>query len=143
MTAQWSPFREPLRRTLLRTFAIALVLGAVLARSMGGLQHWPLASLMVLWFTFGGHWVEVFFLNWLRPRLPVARAFQIAARVVVWFIGGVALGIGAASTPMLFGYTIVERPAWWMFGVAFVVLELLVHLLPQLRGGPSFYNGRG
>jgi hypothetical protein len=28
-------------------------------------------------------------------------------------------------------------------GAAFIAIELVVHFILQLRGAPSFYNGRG
>ena len=144
MTSPWQSYREPLRVTVLRTGGIALILGAVLAPWMGGLSRWPLATLLVVWFSFGGHWVELWFLNWLRPRLPAARAAQVGARLGVWFGGGIGLGLGMALTAMAFaGYAPAEWPAWWIGGVGFIGLELGVHLWPQLRGRPSFYNGRG
>ena len=144
MTSAWQPYWEPLRVTVLRTGGIALAVGAVLARWMGGLSRWPLATVLVLWFSFGGHWVELWFLNWLRPRLPPARALQVAARVAVWFVGGVGLGLGMALTAMMLaGYTPARWPAWWLPGVGFIGLELVVHVWPQLRGRPNFYNGRG
>lgn len=144
MTSPWKPYREPLRRTLMRTGAIALVVGAVLARRWGGLAHWPLATLVVLWFSLGGHWVELWFLNWLRPRLSRARAVQIGARVGVWFVGGIGLGLGSALTAMLLaGLQPAPWSAWWYGGLAFIGVELVVHLVLQLRGHPSFFDGRG
>ncbi|MDB5292193.1 MAG: hypothetical protein JWL69_3434, partial [Phycisphaerales bacterium] len=69
---------------------------------------------------------------------------QIAARVGVWFAGGVALAIGMRLTAMaLAGFRPRHWPAWWVGGLAFVGIELVVHLVLQLRGRPSFYNGRG
>src|SRR4051812_25727588 len=148
MTPPWEPYRESVRTTLLRTGTIALIGGAVLALGWGGLSRWPAATLLVLWPALGGHWVEVWFLNWLRPRLPGPRAVQGGARVGVWFIGGAALMLGMRLTAAaLYG----PRPArwhgwwvgWWVGGLAFVGIELAAHLLLQLRGRPSFYNGRG
>ncbi len=128
----------------MRTGTIALVLGAVLARWWGGLDRWPLATLLVLWFTFGGHYVELWFLNWLRPRLSVARAVQVGARVGVWFVGGTGLALGMALTAMVLGDFPPSRwPAWWLGGIGFIGVELIVRLLPQLCRRPSFYNGRG
>jgi hypothetical protein len=140
---QWQPYREPLRTTLLRTVTIALVVGAVLARSWGGLARWPLATLLVLWPSFGGHWVELWFLNWLRPRLSTARAVQVAARVGVWFVGGTGLALGMALTAMtLAGFAPSRWPAWWLGGLGFIGVELVAQLALQLRGQPNFYNGR-
>ncbi len=144
MTSQWQPFREPLRVTLLRNGMIAIVVGALLARFWGGLVRWPLATLVVLWPSFGGHWVEVWFLNWLRPRLSIARGVQVAARVGVWFVGGIGLAIGMGLTAMAFaGFRTAHWPACWLGGLAFIGIELVAHLVLQLRGRPSFYNGRG
>lgn len=141
---QWQPYREPLHRTLLRTGTIALIVGAGLARWRGGLSYWPLATLIALWPSFGGHWVEVLFLNLLRPRITSARALQVGARLAVWFIGGVTLAFAMRFTAMLIdGFSPAHWPAWWIGGIAFICIELVVHLVMQLRGLPNFYNGRG
>lgn len=121
---------------------IAIVAGAVVARFWGGLARWPIATLLVLWPSFGGHWVEIWFLNWLRPRISNRRTSQIVARVLVWFVGGTALAVGMALTAMaLAGFR--RWPAWWIGGLGFIGIELAVHVVLQLRGRPSFYNGRG
>jgi len=136
--------REPIRRVLARSVAIALVFGFVLAQRQGGLGRWPLASLLVLWVSLGGHWVEVFFLDWLRPRISAERGMQVRVRVGVWFLGGVGLGMGMGLTTMLLaGIGPAGWPAWWWAGLAFVGLELFVHLVLRLLGRPSFYDGRG
>ena len=129
---------------MLRTGMIAIVAGAVLARLWGGLARWPMATLLVLWPSFGGHWVEVWFLNWLRPRLSIARGFQVAARFGVWFLGGAGLAIGMGLTAMaLDGLRPALWSVWWLGGIGFIGIELVIHLVLQLRGRPSFYNGRG
>ena len=144
MTSQWQPYREPLRVTILRTGTIAIVVGAVLARVWGGLARWPMATLLVLWPSLGGHWVEVWFLNWLRPHLANGRGWQAAARVGVWFAGGAAVAMGMRLTVIAFaGFRPTHWPAWWLGGLAFTGIELVAHLVLQLRGRPSFYNGCG
>lgn len=144
MTSPWKPYREPLRRTLIRTGTIALVVGLLLTPRWGGLGRWPLTTLLVLWFSFGGHWVDLWFLNWLRPRLSRARNVQVGARVAVWFVGGTGLGLGVALTAMLLaGRQPAQWSAWWLGGLAFIGVELVAHLVLQLRGQPSFFNGRG
>ena len=60
MTADFQPYREPLRTTLLRTGGIAVIIGAALAaRRGGGWPAWPIATLIALWPTLGGHVVEL------------------------------------------------------------------------------------
>jgi hypothetical protein len=78
----WQPYREPLRTTLVRTVSIALLAGALVALWSGGLRRWPAMSLLMLWPAFGGHWVDLLFLNYLRPRPRVAW--------LTWAIAGVA-----------------------------------------------------
>jgi len=144
ITTEWQPFREPLRATLTRTIGIALVGGAVLSRRWGGLAWWPLASVVVLWPSLGGHMLEIWFLNWLRPRLPRARGVQIAARVTTWFVGGALLWLAMQLTVAITtGAPLAPRVAWWMGGVAFIGIELVAQLTLLLRGRPSFYDGLG
>lgn len=98
----------------------------------------------MLWVSFGGHWVELWFLNWLRPRLSRSRVVQVAARVGTWFVGGVGLGLGIALTMRLSRLTrAVELPPWWVAGVAFIAVELIAHVALAARGRPDFYNGNG
>jgi hypothetical protein len=138
-------YREPLRTTLLRTITIAVVAGPIAARAGGhGVSAWPFAILLALWPSFGGHWVELWFINWLMPRLPEGRGVLVAARLAVWFVGGVVLMLGVCVTAMLLvGFPPGRWPALWIGGLAFIAIELVPHLFLQLRGRPSFYNGRG
>ena len=145
MSSQWQPYRESPGVTLARTVAIAVVLGGLLAGwSGGGLARWPLATVLALWPSLGGHFVELWYVNWLRPRLSRSRLVQMGARVVVWFVGGSALMAGMGVTATALG---ARWPrwghVWWAGGVGFIALELLVHLVLHLRGRPSFYDGRG
>jgi len=136
-----TPFHEPMWRTALRTFAIAFIVGVSSAWRSGQLHLWPSLTLVALWFTLGGHWVEVFYLNALRPRLPASRMIQIVARLAIWFVGGILLGLGASFTAARLAGLHAGWPVWW-FGVGFVLLELFVHLPTYLLRRPSFYNGR-
>jgi hypothetical protein len=44
----------------------------------------------------------------------------------------------------LAGFRLAHWPAWWWLGgIAFIGIELVAHLVLQLRGRPSFYNGLG
>jgi len=140
----WPTDREPLYVTLTRTGILGLLAGMIVSRLLhqpGSWLHW---TAIALWITFGGHWVEIFFLNWLRPRLPIARPVQASARIATWFVGGIGLALGASETARLLGAMTQSRwPVWWVWGCGFVGVELFVHLFPSLRGRPSFYDGQG
>ena len=144
MTSSWIPIREPLGVTLRRTFAIALIVGGVIAWRFGSLRAWPVLSGQVLWFSFGGHWVDLMFLNGLRPRLSSSRAVQVAVRLAIWFVGGVVLGQGVVFTMRLSAFTAgIQPPPWWVAGVGFIAVELVAHGALAMRQTPNFYNGAG
>ena len=147
MIAASQPNREPLRTTLVRTILIAIVAGTLLtawsARSARPIR-WSVGVVLMLWLSFGGHWLELWYLNWLRPRLSAALAVQRVARLGTWFLGGCALGVGMVLTARtLGGIRLTQWPAWWLAGIVFIGLELVVHTVLQLRGRPSFFDGRG
>lgn len=137
-------FREPLRRTLTRTLTIALVAGAVVSLRNGGLRGWPIATILMLWPSFGGHWLELWYLNWLRPRLSPMRAIQVTARLATWFAGGIVLATGLALTAVaLTGPRPIPWHLWWAAGLAMIAIELVVHALVGLQRRPNFFDGRG
>ena len=143
-TTRWEPYREPPRATLTRTIGLALVGGAILSRRWGGLAWWPLATVVMLWPTLGGHFLELWYLNWFRPRSPRDRATQIVARVTTWFLGGMVLWFAMQLTvAVTTGSWLAPRAPWWIGGVAFIGVELVAHLVFLLRRRPSFYDGRG
>jgi len=137
----WQSYHEPLHVTLVRTGLVGLVLGLIVARLQSQRASWPQWTAFALWFSFGGHWVELFFLNWLRPRLAAARWAHITGRLLTWLVGGTVLMLGARISALALSAQAMRLPPWWLGGPVFVGLELLVHALPQLRRQPNFYNG--
>jgi hypothetical protein len=141
---EWQPYREPLRVTLTRTLGIAVLAATIAAPWLGGFRRWPVLVVVMMWPSFGGHWVDLFFLNWLRPRLPAARSIQLIARVAVWFAAGIVLAFGARLTAnLLFTRPQAAWLSWATAGAAFVAIELVAHGALHLRGRASFYNGLG
>lgn len=136
------PFSEPWRTTALRTGSIALGVGLGVGLYQRHLAVVPLVTLLALWFTLGGHYVELLFRNRLGPLLP-SPGSRALARLGYWFLGGSVLYVLALATRAIFtGQRAVSWP-WWTGGVLFVAGELLIHLLMRVRQQPSFYDGRG
>ena len=135
-------FAEPWRATALRTGGIALAIGSGVGLYERQIAVIPLATLLALWFTFGGHLVEVVYRNRLGPGIgpPGLRAL---ARLIYWAVAGSALYAGALGTRSILTARGPVPWPWWTGGVAFVAVELLIHLLMRARGQPCFYDGRG
>ena len=139
----WMPFEEPLQTTVLRTGTIALVLGTVIVVASAHRISWPVAVLVALWPAFVGHWIELWFLNWLRPRIAPERHVQVLARLAVWSVGGIALALMMRVTARALAGADMAWRTVWLGGVAFIAIELVVHAALAGRGQRSFYDGRG
>jgi uncharacterized membrane protein len=127
---------EPLRRTLARNLTLALVVGAVLAVQRHRLGLFLPVSVLALWFTLGGHYLEVAFLKGVGARVPTLR-------IVMWFVGGVVLYGLMAVTARALPLRALPLRVWWVAGFVFIGVELVAHALLALRERPNFYNGNG
>ena len=137
------PFHEPWRTTLRRTGGIALAIGVGVGLSTGRAVTIPVVTLFALWFSLGGHFVDLVIRNKLRNRITGAPAVQRVARLALWFIGGSLLYACALATRAITAGRHFHSWPWWIGGVGFVLLEMGVHFLMRMRGIPSFYDGRG
>jgi hypothetical protein len=144
MAVNLKPYREPLSSVVLRTFTIAIAIGGVTALLSGRWLRWPMVTALALWPSFGGHWVEVLFLNGLRPRISPLRGIQAVARLLFWFIAGMGFVVAMRATALLMtGATHAIPLPLELGGLAFVALELVVHLVLAAQRQPNFYNGLG
>ena len=77
-----------------------------------------------------------------RPRLSMAGGVQGAARLAVWFVGGIGLAIGMRLTAMALGsFRMARWPAWWIAGLGFIGIELVADLPYSCAGGPASITG--
>jgi hypothetical protein len=133
---------EPIARTLARNISIAIVAG-VLISAVG---HAPFLALpgmlLALWPSLGGHFVEIGFLDGVRPRLPRARLVQASVRLIWWLACGALLGGAMLASAHALAIA-APRWQWWWMAPIFVGIELAVHAALALRGRPSFYRGDG
>jgi hypothetical protein len=143
-TRSGSPrFEEPFRRTLARNLTIAAVVGAVFAIQRRDLELLLPVTILAMWFSLGGHYVELAFLNGVRPRIPQRRITQALARLLVWSCGGAVLYACVAATARALPVAAPPLKLWWFGSVLFIGVELAVHAVLAIRGLGSFYDGRG
>ena len=143
ITEGWQHFREPLWQTLIRNVLIAVVVGTIVSVRRGNLSSIGPFTLLAMWFTLGGHYVEVAFLNGIRSRLPKNRGLQLFGRLVFWFVGGCLLYLGMTMTARLFSIKLARYPDLWIGGFLLIGIELVAHLAALLRRKPNFYLGTG
>jgi len=136
-------FAEPLRRTLVRNVTLAAVVGAALALQRHDVKLLLPFATLALWFSLGGHYIEVAFLNGLRGRLPQGRLPQTVGRLLVWFGGGVVLYALMAATARALPIRPPPLRLWWYGGLLFIGIELAAHAVLAARHLPNFYNGSG
>jgi hypothetical protein len=140
---RWPRKRESISRTLARNLTIALVAGVTISLVRRQLFLAPPETLLALWPSLGGHYVEIAFLDGVRQHLPRTRLVQAAARMLWWLAGGTLLGAALVAT----GHALTLAPPPWRWcligGPIFVALELTVHAALALRRRPSFYRGDG
>jgi hypothetical protein len=138
------PFHEPFGNTLVRNNMIALIVAAIIAVSLPRIFSLPTALLVAYWPTFGGHFIEILYLNYLRPLLPGDRSVRTAARLLAWYIGGAALALGARFTAELLTTCRTPLVPTCVFGgLAFIGIELIAHLALSRSNKANFYDGRG
>ena len=135
-------FQEPWTRTAARTLSLAAGIGVVVALITRRLEIFFPVVAAALWFTLGGHFLEVLFRNSLGHGINSA-AVRAEARLGYWFAAGSLLYLAASATATALSGGHLLRWPWWVGGLGFVGAELIVHLALRVRRQPSFYDGRG
>jgi len=136
-------FEEPFRRTFTRNVTIAVAVGAVFALKQRDITRLLPVAILAMWFSLGGHYVELAFLNGVRARLPQGRLTQVLVRLLVWFCGGALLYACMAATARALSTVALPMKPWWLGGVLFIGVELVAHAVLAIRGLPNFYDARG
>ena len=132
-----------MRRALARNVTIAVVVGIVVAFARRSPSLAVSAAFLALWPSLGGHFVEVAFLNGVRPRLPRSSLLLMSTRLLWWIVGGAFLGVALIATASALPVVAPSWHWWWLGTPMFVCIELAVHAALALRGRPNFYRGDG
>lgn len=131
-------------RTILTTTIIAIILNWLHVFPSDGkskLALFEMIWLVVFLIVFGGHWLELLFINGIKFSLPKNIPSLYFMRIVYWFLCAVPLFFIANLIANLFSHNTVRMGHWWMFGFFYIGIQLLMHAIMQLRLKKSFYNG--
>ncbi|QEC75041.1 hypothetical protein [Mucilaginibacter ginsenosidivorax] len=131
-------------RTIITTTIIAAILYWVHVFPSGGKSKLVLFEMIwsvVFCIVFGGHWLELLFINGVKFSLPKNIISLYLIRIVYWFVCAVPLFFAANLITGLFSPKTVQMGRWWMFGFFYIGIQLLMHAIMQVRFKKSFYNG--
>lgn len=135
-----SRIEEPLGRTLIRNLAIAVVVSTAISLFRHDFRRFLPVAVLALLPSFGGHYIEVAFVNHIRAQLPNDSLTRALVRILVWFGGGVFLYLGMAFTSRVLPIHPLPIGFWWCGGLLFIALELVLHAVLAIRGRSEFYR---
>ncbi len=137
-------FFQTVKRTIITTTVIAIVLTWSGVFPTGGKSKPELFGmiwLIAFCIVFGGHWLELVFINYLKFGLPGNILLLYFVRIAYWFLCSVPLFIAANAVANLFSHTTQHLGRWWAFGLIYIGIQLLMHAIMHIRLRKSFYNG--
>lgn len=139
---------EPFIQTVIRTILTATIIAVVLyllhvfpADGKSKITLFEMIWAVVFCIVFGGHWLELLFINYLKFALPKNILLLYAIRIVYWFLCSIPLFIAADFAAGLFPNGPSHLGHWWVFGFFYIGIELFMYAIMQIRYKKSFYNG--
>jgi hypothetical protein len=136
-------FLQTITRTIFTTTIIAFILTFAHVFPVVGMSKLFLFAaiwLMIFCIVFGGHWLELMFINYIKLLLPQNRILLYFARIIYWFLSAIPLFMLATWVGSLLINQGLRLGNWWAFGFFYIGIELLMHAIMHLRGKKSFYN---
>lgn len=138
------PFLQTVKRTIITTTIIAAIItfaGVFPAGGKSKLVLFGISWAMVFCIVFGGHWLELLFINYIKFVLPKNIIVLYLVRMAYWFLSSIPLFIVAGQVANLFSGETVHIGRWWAFGLIYIGIELFMYAMMQIKTKKSFYNG--
>lgn len=138
------PFLQTVIRTIITTTIIAIILVGLHLFPSGGLSKLTLSAmiwLMVFCVVFGGHWLELMFINRIKFALPENIFVGYGVRIAYWYLYSIPLFFVMNLVENLFAYHAGHLGSWAVFGFLYIGIQLFMHAIMQIRFKKSFYNG--
>ena len=137
-------FIQTVKRTIITTAIIAISLFWFRIFPSGGKSNfaifatiWSIAFCIV----FGGHWLELLFINHIKFVLPKNLLFLYFVRICYWFLCSIPLFALATLVNNLLSHRTGRLGDWWTFGFPYIGIQLLMYAIMHMRLKKSFYNG--
>ena len=138
------PFIQTVKRTVITTTIIAIILFLCRVFPTAGKSSlvvfgtiWSVAFCIV----FGGHWLELLFINHIKFSLPKNMLLLYFIRICYWFVCSIPLFVLAVLVNNLFSHRAANFDHWWAFGFIYIGIQLLMYAIMHARLKKSFYNG--
>ncbi|MDB5124570.1 MAG: hypothetical protein JWP94_2699 [Mucilaginibacter sp.] len=138
------PFVQTAIRAILTTTIIAVILSWLHIFPSGDkskLTLFEMIWLIVFCIVFGGHWLELVFINQVKFALPKNIVLLYFIRIGYWFLCSIPLFFIANLINDLFSHKTEQLGHWWAFGFFYNGIQLLMHAIMHIRFKKSFYNG--
>jgi hypothetical protein len=138
------PFIRTVIRTILTTTIIAVILSWLHVFPAGEKSKLTLFEMIwsiVFCIVFGGHWLELVFINYIKFSLPKNILLLYLIRIGYWFLCAIPLFFVAGLIYNLFSHRAGQLGHWWTFGFFYIGIQLLMHAIMHIRFKKSFYNG--
>ena len=135
------PFTRTVKRTFITTTVIAVVL--FLLRAFPSYGRSNLAVFATIWpvvfcIVFGGHWLELLFINHIKFALPKNIFLLYLARACYWFLCAIPLFALASLTYNLLLHRASRLGVWWAFGLLYIGIQLVMYAIMQVEIGKEF-----
>lgn len=138
------PFVQTVIRTILTTTIITVILSWLHIFPSGDkskLTLFEMIWLIVFSIVFGGHWLELMFINQIKFALSKNIVLLYFIRIGYWFLCSIPLFFIANLINDLFSHKTGHLGHWWTFGFFYIGIQLLMHAIMHMRFKKSFYNG--
>jgi hypothetical protein len=137
-------FTQTVIRTIITTTIIAIILTWLHIFPSG--EKSKLTQFVMIWsaifcIVFGGHWLELVFINHIKFALPKNIFVLYFIRIGYWFLCSILLFFIANLIVNLFPHRTGQLGHWWIFGFFYIGIQLFMHAITHIRSKKSFYNG--
>lgn len=138
------PFTQTITGIIITTTVITTIL--VLTGAFPWYEKTKLEIFGIIWaavfcIVFGGHWLELLFVNYLKFVLPQHIVFLYVIRIGYWFLSSIPLFFLARFVIQSLSNDQRQFGHWWAFGFLYISIEMFMYGIMQVRTKKSFYNG--